>query len=785
MKKLLLIIVTFVLGVNSHAQWNRTSGPEGISISSFTVINDTIYAGTETDGVFASTDDGISWFPVNSGIETQSISVLKSVPGYLFAATFGNGIYRSTNGGQTWLPPASGGNLFVTDLTIKDAYIFAGTGSDGVYRSTDNGENWTQLFGIYGILSMGTSNDRVFASASNYTFATTDYGVNWFEVTSLSGSSVWCYYFDGNLLLAGGVNEIYRSTDQGVTFTTIPVTFSFGIVNIYSITKLGSDYYMGTSYDGVYKSTDNGSTWAAANEGMGPKDIRSVVPTGSGSLIAGSHYVGVFRSTNMGSMWSKSMSGLPAGSSIPEMLATESAVFAGTRDGIYRSTDNGNTWVELQGDNDTINYSLVRGLCELNGNIYAATHLQFHTTVYKSTDNGSTWTRSGNGLPADLTFIDGLTASGSNLVAGTSEGIFYSSDQGSTWYQANAPVQFIEDIAASGNYVYAIVSGTGIYRSFNNGVSWSIALPSTVDYVCLAAYDNYVYAGSFFSGLRYSSNFGTGWYSSAGFQNEESIFAIGPAGDGTVLAATYADPTWIYASYDYGGYFTPYSEGLGPWAIAQSFAINDTYMFAGTAYNGIWRRLRPGVPVELVSFSAKVSGNNVELHWETATETNNSGFQIERWKKKTKGSNPEWNNIGFVKGFGTTTQSQTYSFTDKENLSGTYEYRLKQIDLDGSFKYSNVVEIEVDIPLKFSLNQNYPNPFNPSTKISYSINEKGYVSLIVYDVLGSKISTLVDKEQSPGNYEVIFNAEDLTSGVYIYELKAGQYTDIKKMLLLK
>ena len=277
--RLQLFILTIAFACITNAQWSRTSGPEGISISSVAAVNDTVYAGTETDGVFASTDDGISWFPVNSGIETQSISVITSIPGYLFAATFGNGIYRSTDGGQTWLAPVTGGNLFVTDMAIKDAYIFAGTGSDGVYRSTDNGDNWTQLFGIYGITSMGTSNDRVLASTSNYTFATTDYGENWFEVTSLSGSSIWSYYSDGNLLMAGGVNEIYLSTNQGITFTTIPLNFSFGIVNIYTITKLGSDFYMGTSYDGVYKSTDNGSTWTAANEGMGPKDVRSVVST--------------------------------------------------------------------------------------------------------------------------------------------------------------------------------------------------------------------------------------------------------------------------------------------------------------------------------------------------------------------------------------------------------------------------------------------------------------------------------------------------------------------------
>jgi photosystem II stability/assembly factor-like uncharacterized protein len=593
MKAALLLVSILMVPSSVLPQWTRTNGPEGISIESLAYIDDAIYAGTYTDGLYGSTDDGITWFPLNSGIETEDVTAIVDLPGYLFIGTFGSGVFRSTDAGQTWLPSSNGTNLYVTAMVAKDPYIFAGTSGDGVYRSSDNGETWEQLFEYYSILSMGVSGNRIFAATYGSTFVSTDNGDNWTDVADLSGAAPWSFYSEADLVIAGCVNEIYRSTDQGISFIRIPLTFPFGIVNVYSIASAGSALFMGTSYDGVYKSTDNGSSWFAANEGMGPKDVRAVTSTESSTLIAGSHYVGVFRSTDLGVGWNKSMSGFPAGLTISSMLSTGAGVFAGTRDGVYRTTDNGATWLELAG-NDTIDYALVRGLCEKEGVLFASTILQFNATVYKSKDNGVTWVRSGDGLPSDLTFINALATSGSNIIAATSEGAYYSSNDGESWHQSNLPVEYIADLAASDGYAYAPVTGTGIYRSANDGVTWSLALPSTIDLVSVAANKNFAYAGSFFQGLRYSTNYGSSWQSSSGFPAETSVFAIGPVGDGMVLAGTDLEPDHIYASFNNGSHFSPYSEGLGRWAFAESFAVNDLFMFAGTAYNGVWRRLRPG-----------------------------------------------------------------------------------------------------------------------------------------------------------------------------------------------
>ena len=197
------------------------------------------------------------------------------------------------------------------------------------------------------------------------------------------------------------------------------------------------------------------------------------------------------------------------------------------------------------------------------------------------------------------------------------------------------------------------------------------------------------------------------------------------------------------------------------------------------------------VPVELVSFSANVSNNSVELNWITATELNNSGFVIER-RKTIDERSEEWEAIGFVNGNGTTSQSHSYSFIYNNISSVKYSYRLKQIDFDGTFAYSNEVEVDMSLPQAFLLEQNYPNPFNPSTTIKYTIPnvtlsgvEGSRVILKIYDFLGNEIATLVNEKKQAGNYEVSFDAKNLSSGIYFYKLQAGSFVETKKMILLR
>ncbi len=191
------------------------------------------------------------------------------------------------------------------------------------------------------------------------------------------------------------------------------------------------------------------------------------------------------------------------------------------------------------------------------------------------------------------------------------------------------------------------------------------------------------------------------------------------------------------------------------------------------------------VPVELASFSAVSNNGTIKLEWTTATETNNKGFFIER---SLDGN--EFLTTGFVEGKGTTTRFSEYVFSEKLTQSGNYTYRLKQVDYDGSSSFSNEVEVELANPATFSLDQNYPNPFNPSTSISFSLPEASSVKIVVYDVLGNKITELLNGNLALGYHKLNFDAGKLNSGLYLYTITAqsnsGQsFSTTRKMMLLK
>jgi len=184
------------------------------------------------------------------------------------------------------------------------------------------------------------------------------------------------------------------------------------------------------------------------------------------------------------------------------------------------------------------------------------------------------------------------------------------------------------------------------------------------------------------------------------------------------------------------------------------------------------------IPVELTSFRYNLIDNKVELNWTTATESNNRGFSIER---KTD----ERSEIGFVEGNGTTTEYNSYSFVDENPLPGVSQYRLKQIDFDGSFSYSNILEVKFSLPEYFVLDQNYPNPFNPSTTIEYALPEQANVKLVIFDALGKQLDVLYEGINEAGIHKLNWNASGYASGIYFYRLQANNFVQVHKMLLMK
>jgi hypothetical protein len=190
------------------------------------------------------------------------------------------------------------------------------------------------------------------------------------------------------------------------------------------------------------------------------------------------------------------------------------------------------------------------------------------------------------------------------------------------------------------------------------------------------------------------------------------------------------------------------------------------------------------LPVELITFTAQeISGlisEEVELRWKTASEKNNYGFYVERSSIGNK-----FENIGFVAGAGSCNTICEYKFNDRDVEIGKYSYRLKQMDTNGQFSYSESIQIEVAAPKSYSLEQNFPNPFNPKTDIVFRVKEDGKVRITVYDILGREVERLVDGQLKAGTHRITFNGQQLPSGLYLYRMEAADFQQVKKMALIK
>ncbi len=253
-----------------------------------------------------------------------------------------------------------------------------------------------------------------------------------------------------------------------------------------------------------------------------------------------------------------------------------------------------------------------------------------------------------------------------------------------------------------------------------------------------------------------------------------------------------AEPDWLGANVTSGTIYNGNSIDIEITFRSEDFPLGDYSMDVVINSNDpinpevvVPVHMTVPIPVELSALSAVTDRNNVTIKWTTATETNNQGFSIER---SLSGSN-NWSEVSFVSGRGNSTELVNYSYTDKALAVGKYQYRLKQVDFDGAFIYTQVIEVDISAPRDFTLYQNYPNPFNPATTIEYSLPEKADVVISIYTALGELVTTLVNSTVDAGYHKATFDASKFTSGTYIYQIRAvsggNNFVDTKKMMLIK
>jgi len=801
--------------------------------------NDYIFAGTFNTGIFRSTDNGESWTQINNGLTMTNIrSIIFNDSSHVFVCSggtpFQGGVFRSTNNGDSWTPVFTGlpfGAIFSLGIDSSNN-IYAGSGfNGGVYISTNNGENWspTTLTNVTVMsLTVDKTNNIIYVGTSTDIRKSTDSGQSWSLIGNLGNIWALITNISGDIFAGTWSGSVFRSSDGGNSWVNLKneltivqdilitpvngifvctsgpgVFYSSDNGNNWENRSSGIDYLTinsihitpnGNIFTGsgmIYRSTDNGINWTSVKGGRGNSYYTSIINNNNGDLFAGngggSGGYWIYRSTDDGNNWTRINNGLPDSTIWTIALDSLQNLFIGTQAGIFKSSNNGNNWIQMNAgltqnkihaivitDNNTIFagagpggifrstdggdnwervWSTMANVYSLTinsfGNIFAGVY-DGNFGIYKSTDNGDTWTEVNNGL-TDL-FIRSLASDDSVVYAGTQTGgIFKSDDQGGNWVSINEGFKEINEILSLeviNNYIYAGTKGLW-RRPFSGAVPLSpsnlVAIADTFN-VTLSWQDN--------------SDNEEGFVIERKDGDSLSVFSFEPIDTVSTNINEYID-TGLEADYTY---------------TYRIYAYNG---FGTSSYSNL-AQVTTLVPVELTLFTATVIENSVTLNWMTATELNNQGFEIE----KQVGN--QWEKIGYVPGFGTTTEPKSYSFSDNNITTGTYFYRLKQIDYDGSYEYSNKVEVVVDLtPTEFALYQNYPNPFNPATTIKYGVPVTGNVKLAVYNLIGEEMAVLINGEVEAGIHEVTFKVSSLPSGMYLYKLQSDNLVEVKKMILIK
>jgi photosystem II stability/assembly factor-like uncharacterized protein len=516
--------------------------PTTLEVDGFAVMGSNVYAATAW-GVSLSTDNGISWTTVQSGMPSGRVYALAVSGNNLFAAS-GSAIYYSSNNGTSWNAANVGWPLtyHVTALGSVSSgggvnTLLAATNGGGIYASGSNGNTWFAVnTGLTGtdVRSLLVSGTTMYAGTNGGgLFRSTNNGSNWTNL-GLMNMNVSALAMSGTTLYAGTNKGIFSSTNNGTSWSDATNGLSYTGSVVLAVS--GPSLFVGTNGGGVFLSSNNGASWAAANRGLTNMSVLALAasPSGGGSganIFAGTD-IGIFLSPDNGSTWTAVNNGLTS-TYVNALTVSSSAagaasnIFAGTSsDGVFRSTDNGTTWVKtaLTGTN-VLSLAVATGAGGSGSNLFAGT---YHNGVYLSTDNGTNWSAVNTGLVN--TDVYSLAVSGTNLFAGTGRGVYLSTNSGTSWTAVSSGLSnnTIVSLAALGSTLCAgagetgVAGGVGAWASTNNGASWTTANTGLTDLrvMALGFSGTSLFAGTWFKGVHISTNSGTSWFPvNTGFPN--------------------------------------------------------------------------------------------------------------------------------------------------------------------------------------------------------------------------------------------------------------------------
>ena len=806
--------------VNNIAKWSSADGWSSLGtgtdvgvcggtsyVDAIAISGSDVYVGGDFKYAGGTSSDGNTH--TSGGTSVSNIAKWNSTDGW---SALGAGVSGGDNP-HVFALAINGGSLYVGGRFTSPGSNIAkwdgtwstlGVGVSGTVNAI--GISGTDLYAGGQFLTAGGITVRNIAKWNGANWSALGDGVGDWGVKSISISGT-SLYAGGSFLSAGGSIANYIAKWNGTSWSSLGDGVNNGVGSeVNAIAINGTDVYAGggfhsagvLSVNRMAKWSTTGSSWSAVSSGSNGTDgtVRCIAINGTDVYIGGSFTAvsdGTVSASHIakwnGSNWSALGGGM--GNDVYAIAISGSNVYAGgnfntlgdgTTSAQYIAIWNGTTWAELGGgvaggwDGTCVYAIAIRG-----SDVYVGGNF---LTAGGTTVNGiakwssSAWSAMGLGVNNSVLTIaingtGDVYAGGYFTEAGGISASKIAKWNGSAWSAlgdgVNNSVYKIAisgiDVYAGGDFLYSggTYDGDGIYTGGGttvnyiakwNGSSWSAlgtGMDNSVNAIAISGSD--IYACGYFknaggaSASRIAKWSGSAWSSlDNGVSNGVYAMAICSAEGKLYL----------------GGDFSILNNSIGAFNV------------------GTLQDPSNPLPVELFSFTAYPEGASIVLNWKTATELNNFGFEVEK-----QSSINNWSKIGFVEGNGTTNAPKSYSFTDN-SVSGKTLYRLKQIDRDGKFEYSQTVEVTATTrPKEFALEQNYPNPFNPTTAIGYKLSAFGFTTLKIYDALGREVATLLNEVKEAGTYTAQFDGAKLSSGIYFAKLTSDRKTQMKKLLLLK